>query len=230
MIILPVQREVLVTKTQGKGKVCCLLVCLVIEIKQPMVPTPSNPHNGQSDTLVCWWKQTTNAKRIYYSDDLENSASGCAHVFVKCGKRTGLSILRETLHSLQQVYLFEVNRQVCLSNRNPAFGALHHTIDNHFRQLLFEGAGTTRKQAKLVSHDEEEELRAKGFFSISSPLGFLRAILGLSFVLRRGEEHHQLQLHFHTVPGPLQSIDTVEYREHGSNNRPGGHHQKWCNM
>ena len=54
---------------------------------------------------------------------------------------------------------------------------------------------------------------------------------GLNFVLRRGQEHRQLkisQFQFRTVSDPErpgQSIDTVEYREHGSKNRPGGRHQ-----
>ena len=85
-----------------------------------------------------------------------------------------------------------------------------------------------------MSYDEEEQLWVKGVFSTSSPLGLLRAVFfynGLNFALRGGEEHRQLklsQLRFDTVPDPQcpgETNEIVEYREHGSKNRPGGRHQ-----
>ena len=53
----------------------------------------------------------------------------------------------------------------------------------------------------------------------------------MNFALRGGEEHRQLklsQLVFRTVSDPEhpgETVDIVEYKEHGSKNRPGGRHQ-----
>ena len=117
---------------------------------------------------------------------------------------------------------------------NPAFRPLHRTLDNIYRQLHAEGVGTKRKQAEVLSVEEEEQLWSTGAVGTASPSSLLGAVFfynGLNFVLRGGMEHRELrisQLSFRSVPDPDipgQLIDCVEYTEHGSKNRPGGHHQ-----
>lgn len=87
-----------------------------------------------------------------------NSASGCVRAFAKCGKKQGPTTLREALQFVacfQQYISLKKDRQV---RSNRALGAIHHALDNCFRQLQSEGVGTTSKQADV---DEEEQLRKK---------------------------------------------------------------------
>ena len=117
---------------------------------------------------------------------------------------------------------------------NPTFKPLHRTLDSCYRQLYTQGVGMKRNHAKILSNKEEEQLWDLGTVSTDSPTGLLRAVFfynGLNFVLRGGQEHRNLkisQLKFSTVPDPDRPdlfIDCIEYTEHGSKHRPGGHHQ-----
>ncbi len=82
--------------------------------------------------------------------------------------------------------------------------------------------------------DEEQRLWESGVLSCDSPASLVHAVFyynGLNFVLRGGQEHRDLkisQFTFCNVPdpdNPGQSINCVQYSEHGSKNRPGGRHQ-----
>ena len=117
---------------------------------------------------------------------------------------------------------------------NPIWKPLHRVLDSRYRDLHAKGVGTSRRQAEVVSEDEEELLWSSGQFSSDSPEGLLKAVFyynGLNFVLRGGQEHRELkvsQFNFRDVPdpdNPGELIRCVEYTEHGSKNRPGGRHQ-----
>ena len=117
---------------------------------------------------------------------------------------------------------------------NPIFKSLHRVLEKRYRDLHALGIGTTKRQAEIITKDEEEKLWESGVLSSDSPAGLLRAVFylnGLNFVLRGGDEHRRLkvsQLTFHEVQdpdNPSERIRCVEYTEHGSKNRPGGRHQ-----
>ena len=64
------------------------------------------------------------------------------------------------LAGLQRYISEKKGTQVWLSNpNNPAFKALHSTLENCFRELHSKGIGTKRRQADIVSAEEEEQLR-----------------------------------------------------------------------
>ena len=112
---------------------------------------------------------------------------------------------------------------------------MHQALENRYRELHADGVGTKRKQAEVISRDEEEQLWQSGILSSKSPQSLLRAVFylnGINFVLRGGEEHRKLkisQLSFLDVPNPDSAgemIRCVQYTEYGSKNRPGGSHQR----
>ena len=75
---------------------------------------------------------------------------------------------------------------------NPSFKPLHRVLDNRFRELHRMGVGTKRKQAEVVSYDEENQLWETGVLCSDTPGGLLRAVFyynGLNFILRGGQEH-----------------------------------------
>lgn len=117
---------------------------------------------------------------------------------------------------------------------NSVFQPLHRALDNRYRELHANGVGTTRRQAEVVTLDEEEQLWQTRVLSSESPLSLLRAVFylnGINFVLRGGDEHRRLkisQFSFINVPDPDcpgEMIRCVQYTEHGSKNRPGSSHQ-----
>ena len=110
---------------------------------------------------------------------------------------------------------------------NPSFQPL-------FRELHWHGVGNSRKQAEIITRDEEEQLWQMGALSSESPLGLLHAVFylnGLNFVLRGSDEHRKLKISkfaFSEVANPdnpREMIRYVQYTEHGSKNHPGGSHQ-----
>ena len=121
-----------------------------------------------------------------------------------------------------------------LTADNPNYRELHNVLDNLYRELHFSGIGAQRKQAEVISRDEESILWEKGALSVDTPNSLLNTVFyynGLKFVLRGGDEHRSLkisQLVFKSVPNPdkpSETIRTVEYTEFGSKNRSGSSKQ-----
>lgn len=117
---------------------------------------------------------------------------------------------------------------------STVFRPLHCTLDNLYRRLHAQGIGIKPKRAEILSADEEEHLWSTRALGTHSPSALLNAVFyynGLHFVLRGGAEHRGLrisQLKFRSIPDPDlpgQMTECIEYTEHGSKNRPGGHHQ-----
>ena len=55
---------------------------------------------------------------------------------------------------------------------NPSSKALHRVLDNRFRELHRIGAGTKRKQAEVVSYDEEDQLWETGILCSDIQLAY----------------------------------------------------------
>ena len=116
--------------------------------------------------------------------------------------------------------------------RQEEFEPLHTLLDNLYRQLHAEGIGTSKKQAMVITLDEEQQLWASGCLSDNTPQGLVNAIFyynGINFCLRAGEEHRnfrETQLCFGSVLATSgDELEFVDYIEHGSKNRPGGKKQ-----
>ena len=89
------------------------------------------------------------------------------------------------------------------------------------------GIGSCRKQAEIISKDEEELFWQKGLLGDSTPQALLDTMIycnGLFFALRSGIEHRQLR---HT-PCQIKVVEKpgerayLEYTEEFSKNHPGG--------
>ena len=68
---------------------------------------------------------------------------------------------------------------------NPSFKLLHRVLDNRFRELHRIGVGTKRKQAEVVSYDEEDQLWETGVLCSDTPVGLLRAVFRIKFYSER---------------------------------------------
>ena len=80
---------------------------------------------------------------------------------------------------------------------NPAFRELHNVVERRYRELHEQGVGAIRKQADIISREEEEALWQSGALGTRSPLAVLNSVFyfnGLHFVLRGGQEHRNLKI------------------------------------
>lgn len=117
---------------------------------------------------------------------------------------------------------------------HATFKELHNVLERCYKELNEQGVGAVRKQAEVISVEEEQLLWDSGMLGTHSPLALLNAVFyynGLNFILCGGQEHRELkisQLIFKEVTNPdspAESIEIVEYHEFGSKKPPGGRHQ-----
>ena len=120
-----------------------------------------------------------------------------------------------------------------MESKDVRFKAFHIVLENISKKLL-SGVGAVKKQAKIVTDEEEAKLWDKGIIGTHSPITLSNAVFiycGIYLCLRGGDEHRALKLsqfEFKTVPDPSDSskmIKCVVYTEHGSKNRLSVVHQ-----
>ena len=135
-----------------------------------------------------------------------------------------------------QSYASDCNPRACkfMDIKDPIFKPLHHVLNNLSKKLLNDGIGAKKKQARVVTMEEEETLWKKGVMGLHSPVALQNATFfycGIYFCLRGGVEHRDLtlnQFELKEVPHPTKQGKTVKcitYTEHGSKNRQGLVHQ-----
>ena len=176
-------------EVEGKQRFAALSSDQVEELKKPVVP--KNTQRSTQWAVRCfemWLKQRNERlphdqcpEDILLSDDLGKLSDWLCVCICEIRKEDGSEYtprsIAQFIAGLQRYISLQKDRQVRLSDpNNPAFVALHRTLENRFRQLHAKGVGTTRKQAEVLSYEEEEELWAKGVFSSASPMGLLRAV------------------------------------------------------
>ena len=84
-----------------------------------------------------------------------------------------------------------------MDSKCPSFQPLHTVFDNLFRSLHSQGIGTVRKQAGLLTFEEENRLWELGILSTETPMSLLNAVFvlnGIHLVLRGGQGHRGLKL------------------------------------
>jgi len=108
------------------------------------------------------------------------------------------------------------------------FAGLRNILDAKMKNLSKKGLGTGRKQAEIITEDQENCMWKTGILGTNTPQKLLDTLLfqlGLHFALRAGQEHRNLRC------GPLSQIkvkvDTegrkyLEYQEDVSKTNPGG--------
>ena len=95
------------------------------------------------------------------------------------------------------------------------------------KRISREGIGSKKKQAEVISEEEEDLLWQKGLLGDDTPQQLLDTIVfynGLFFALRSGQEHRQLR----NTPCQIELVERpgerayLVYTEDISKNRPGG--------
>ena len=107
------------------------------------------------------------------------------------------------------------------------FTDFKRSLDAEMKRLQSKGLGSIKKQAEVLTRDDEEKLWSKGLLGDTTPQQHLDIVIfyiGLYFALRSGREHRQLRLN----PCQIQLVESdgerpyLKYTEDTSKNRPGG--------
>lgn len=107
---------------------------------------------------------------------------------------------------LIQMYLNDHDKPYRLLS-DIAFSKLQHCVDNLMKSRAEKGLGLKKKQAKVLSREQENSLWEQGFLGSHDPKTLIDTMLyliGLNFALRSGEEHRNLtwgQLTLHEEDG-----------------------------
>ncbi|CAG2247141.1 unnamed protein product [Mytilus edulis] len=114
---------------------------------------------------------------------------------------------------------------------DPEFLRARQVLDAIMKERATEGLGANaRKQADVISVDEETSLYDKGILGVDNPQQLLDTLLylcGLHFALRGGTEHRRLRLNSNPqITGPFQDKDAklryLLYKEDVSKANAGG--------
>jgi hypothetical protein len=111
--------------------------------------------------------------------------------------------------------------------KDQKFAAFQASLDGEMKRLQAKGLGNNRRQAEVITPEEEETLWRTGQLGDSNPQQLLDTMIyccGLFFALRSGREHRQLR----RSPPQIQLIEqaveraSLKYQEDISKNHPGG--------
>ena len=197
------------------------------------------PHKTRQDTKFCtkvWeaWreerekttKQNTPSLEEMNNTDINNWLS---HFALEVRKQNGSEYPPNTLYHIcagLQRHLRGQGKQVDLLH-GAEFASFQASLDGEMKRLQAKGLGSTKRQADIITEEEEDILWEKGQLGDSQPHQLLNTIIfycGLHFALRSGKEHRQLRrspCQIELVETPGQSSYLV-YREDTSKNRQGG--------
>ena len=81
--------------------------------------------------------------------------------------------------------------------KDSLFANFRKTLDGEMKRIQQKGIGTHKRQAEVLTEDEEELLWQKGLLGDHSPIALLNTVFfmsGLFLALRSGSEHRQLRL------------------------------------
>ena len=111
--------------------------------------------------------------------------------------------------------------------KDEQFVNFRASLDSEMKRLQSNGTGLKKRQAEVLTEDEEDLLWKKGLLGDKTPQALLNTIIfynGLYFALRSGKEHRQLR----SDPCQIEVIERpgersyLKYCEDISKNRPGG--------
>ena len=111
--------------------------------------------------------------------------------------------------------------------KDEKFANFKSTLDAEMKRLQAQGVGSKRRQAEIITPEEEDLLWEKKLLGDHSPKALLDTVIfynGLYFALRGGKEHKQLRMH----PCQIQLVERpserpfLKYTEDISKNHPGG--------
>ena len=90
--------------------------------------------------------------------------------------------------------------------KDPQYSPFQNSPDGEMKRLQSSGLGTKKRQAEVISVDEEEKLWSTGQLGDSNPQQLLDTMVyycGLFFALRSGKEHRQLR----RSPGEIELLE-----------------------
>ena len=197
------------------------------------------PQRTQQDTLYCtrlwdeWCKHRDTVTGVKIVPLIELSESELNHqltsFILEVRKKDGSLYTPNSLHHL----VAGLVRDLRQNGRNidifkdPGYSTFRASLDAEMKRISREGIGSKKKQAEIITEEEEELLWVQGLLGDETPQRLLDTVVfynGLYFTLRSGLEHRQLRRR------PCQ-IEVVErpnerpyllYTEDISKNRPGG--------
>ena len=111
---------------------------------------------------------------------------------------------------------------------DPMFSQIKNTLDNTMKDMAEKGIGVHKKQAEVITINEENQLWEKGVLGSSSPLQLLRTVFylnGVHFALRGGSEHRNLRMGEHSqfkIVRDSNNTEFLQYTEDKSKANQGG--------
>lgn len=144
-------------------------------------------------------------------------------------KRNGDRYPRNTLVSITAGInaLFHENGNKINLFKDDEFMHFRSVLDMACKESASSGIGCHKKQAEVISHEEEEILWSKGMLGDSNPQTLIDTLLyfnGLHFALRSGNEHRTLTMNQISIiyPTDTQPCYTLRYSENVSKTNNGG--------
>lgn len=113
-------------------------------------------------------------------------------------KKNGDEYPGETLHEIvicMQLH-FELTNKSYKFLSDPDFLQIKNTLDGQMKHRAKSGLGGQRKQAGIITIEEEEEMWRQGVLGTDNPTKLVNTLLyriGLNFALRGGQEHRDLK-------------------------------------
>ena len=197
------------------------------------------PKRTQQDTEYCkrlWeeWRNhrnTTTGENISPLIDLSESQLNhwLTCFILEVRKKDGSPYPPNTLHHLVAGLLRHMRENGRKEDlfKDPGFATFRASLDAEMKRLSKEGVGSKKKQAEIITEEEEELLWEKGVLGDETPQRLLDTVVfynGLYFALRSGQEHRQLRRN----PCQIEVVERPDerpyliYTEDTSKNRPGG--------
>ena len=136
--------------------------------------------------------------------------------------------LYEIICSIQAYLRHECKRSVTLIDvSGKTFANLNATLNHKMKEATSAGVGIEKKQANVVSKEQEDFLWQKGILGSSSPETLrdtLLWIFGIHFGLRAGQEHRNLRMQNSQISARVDETGTsyLQYAEDVCKTNSGG--------
>jgi hypothetical protein len=173
-------------------------------------------HNSAIGELLSMSVQQLNDTLRYFVAEVRNLN----------GKDYRPNTLCEIASSIQH-FLRENGRFVRFAD-DSEFAGMREALDGKMKELTRKGVGLNRKQADIITADQEESLWQKGILGTDTPTKLLDTLLysvGLNFALRAGQEHRNLRTGIYTqlkIKVASDGHKFLEYTEDVSKTNSGG--------
>ena len=195
------------------------------------------PKKTKQDTKFCiniWdeWSKHRTGTRILPLTEVTNAEMQyrLSQFIGEVRKRDGSVYPPNTLHHIVcgvMRYLRWNGRPDIDFFKDPQFAGFRASLDAEMKLLQSQGEGSKKRQAEVVTEEEENLLWERGYLGDATPQSLLDTMVfynGLYFALRSGREHRQLR----RMPCQIELIEPpgqrayLRYVEDVLKNHPGG--------